>query len=216
MPQRRNRIYLVVDFTARRAGKVLFEQTGVRGDSPACGTPGQGTAADVEGSAAGSAGELIQPCVCNESGLGYWMPGFGCLRAEGENRPSRPSHLVCFAQNQLDEVCDLGECSGALAANAGMKQQSYLAYALQGNGIDRADTAGCNGCGWKANVSYALNTIDRHAVCYQDAVGALCAADWRGPNSQYVGADKLICTDARGNGNGQVCANVTYASPRSY
>ena len=104
---------------------------------------------------------------------------------------------------------DLGECSGALAANAGMKQQSYLAYALQGNGIDRADTAGCNGCGWKANVSYALNTIDRHAVCYQDTVGALCAADWRGPSSQYVGADKLICTDARGNGSGQVCANVT-------
>ena len=121
------------------------------------------------------------------------MPGFGCLRAEGENRPSRPGHLVCFAQNQRDEVRDLGECSGALAANAGMKQQSYLAYALQGNGIDRADTAGCNGCGWKANVSYTLNTIDRHAVCYQDTVGM----------------DKLICTDARGNGNGQVCANVT-------
>lgn len=81
------------------------------------------------------------------------MPGFGCLRAEGENHPSRPGHLVCFAQNQRDEVRDLGEHSGALAANAGMKQQSYLAYALQGNGIDRADTAGCNGCGWKANVS---------------------------------------------------------------
>ena len=121
------------------------------------------------------------------------MPGFGCLRAEGENRPSRPGHLVCFAQNQRDEVRDLGECSGALAANAGMKQQSYLAYALQGNGIDRADTAGCNGCGWKANVSYTLNTIDRHAVCYQDP------ADM----------DKLVCTDARGNGNGKVCANVT-------
>ncbi len=77
------------------------------------------------------------------------MQGFGCLRAEGENRPSRPGHLVCFAQNQRNEVRDLGECSGALAANAGMKQQSYLAYALQGNGIDRADTAGCNGCGCK-------------------------------------------------------------------
>lgn len=82
-------------------------------------------------------------------------------------------------------------------------------YALQGNGIDRADTAGCNGCGWKANVSYTLNTIDRHAVCYQDTVGALCAADWRGPNSQYVGADKLICTDARGNGNGTCCPTLT-------
>lgn len=50
------------------------------------------------------------------------MPGFGCLRAEGENRPSRPGHLVCFAQNRRDEVRDLVEHSGALAANAGMKQ----------------------------------------------------------------------------------------------
>lgn len=37
---------------------------------------------------------------------------------------------------------------------------------LQGNGIDRADTAGCNGRGWRENVSYTLNTIDRPAVCY--------------------------------------------------
>ena len=100
-----------------------------------------------------------------------------------------------------------------MVANPGMKQQSYLTYALQGNGIDRAETAGCNGCGWKPNVSYTLNTIDRHAVCYQDTVGALCAADWRGPNSQYVGSGKLVvnplCTDARGNGDGQTCATVT-------
>ena len=39
------------------------------------------------------------------------------------------------------------------------------AICLQGNGIDRADTAGCNGKGWMEDVSYTLNTIDRHAVC---------------------------------------------------
>lgn len=39
-------------------------------------------------------------------------------------------------------------------------------YCLQGNGIDRADTAGCNGKGWCENVSYTLNTIDRPAVVY--------------------------------------------------
>lgn len=294
MPQRRNRIYLVVDFAAGCAGEVLFEQPGLRGNPSPCGTQRQGTTADAEGGIGGSAGLLdeqrlntapcvlcqtpwdhqskrifdtsgifptlpagegggqndqaivydttqitspanwsnpqpgnpshplcagahvpllVEPTVCNESGKGYWMPGFGCLRAEGENRPSRPGHIVCFAQNQRDEVRELGEQSGALAANPGMKQQSYLAYALQGNGIDRADTAGCNGCGWKANVSYTLNTIDRHAVCYQDTVGALCAADWRGPNSQYVNSDKLVvnplCTDARGNGEGDVCSTIT-------
>lgn len=39
-------------------------------------------------------------------------------------------------------------------------------WCLQGNGIDRADTAGCNGRGWREDISYTLNTIDRPAVCY--------------------------------------------------
>lgn len=38
-------------------------------------------------------------------------------------------------------------------------------FCLQGNGIDRADTAGCNGKGWREDKSYTLNTIDRPAVC---------------------------------------------------
>lgn len=38
-------------------------------------------------------------------------------------------------------------------------------WCLQGNGIDRADTAGCNGKGWKEDVCHTLNTIDRPAVC---------------------------------------------------
>lgn len=39
-------------------------------------------------------------------------------------------------------------------------------FCLQGNGIDRADTAGCNGKGWREDKSYTLNTIDRPAVAY--------------------------------------------------
>ena len=39
-------------------------------------------------------------------------------------------------------------------------------WCLQGNGIDRADTAGCNGRGWREDISYTLNTIDRPAVRY--------------------------------------------------
>lgn len=37
-------------------------------------------------------------------------------------------------------------------------------YCIQGNCIDRADTAGCNGRGWTEDRCYTLNTIDRPAV----------------------------------------------------
>lgn len=39
-------------------------------------------------------------------------------------------------------------------------------YCIQGNCVDRADTASCNGKGWKEDVSYTLTTIDRPAVAY--------------------------------------------------
>lgn len=46
-------------------------------------------------------------------------------------------------------------------------------FCLQGNGIDRADTAGCNGKGWKEDVCYTLNTIDRPGVAYSIGNGQL-------------------------------------------
>lgn len=40
-------------------------------------------------------------------------------------------------------------------------------YCIQGNCIDRADTARCNGKGVRGGQTYTLNTIDRHAVAYK-------------------------------------------------
>lgn len=50
-----------------------------------------------------------------------------------------------------------------------------VCYALQGNGIDRSDTAGCNGAGWREGEMYTLNTIDRPAIAA--TVGSFMAAD---------------------------------------
>ena len=52
------------------------------------------------------------------------------------------------------------EVSGTLGC-----KNDQTVFCLQGNGIDRADTAGCNGKGWEEDVCYTLNTIDRPAVC---------------------------------------------------
>lgn len=39
-------------------------------------------------------------------------------------------------------------------------------YCIAGNIVDRSETAGANGVGATENVSYTLNTVDRHAVAY--------------------------------------------------
>ena len=52
------------------------------------------------------------------------------------------------------------EISGTIATG-----NDQTIFCLQGNAIDRADTARCNGKGWKEDKCYTLNTIDRPAVC---------------------------------------------------
>ena len=68
-------------------------------------------------------------------------------------------------KSTLEENWHESIVKNALRANAS-KSSHCVCYALQGNGIDRADTAGCNGCGWRENQCYTLNTIDRHSVAY--------------------------------------------------
>lgn len=58
--------------------------------------------------------------------------------------------------------------NGCYSVNGYDDKQKFPIYCLQGNGIDRADTAGCNGCGWREDKSYTLNTIDRPAVVYSE------------------------------------------------
>lgn len=68
----------------------------------------------------------------------------------------------------------------SLNSNSSGGQSRDAIFCLQGNGIDRADTAGCNGKGWREDVCYTLNTIDRPAVY-----------------------------DARGNGDGETVCTIT-------
>ena len=58
-------------------------------------------------------------------------------------------------------------------------------FCLQGNCIDRADTAGCNGKGWKADESYMLNTIDRPSVCAE----GVCMNPWDAQSARVYDQD---------------------------
>lgn len=76
-------------------------------------------------------------------------------------------------------------------------------YCLQGNGIDRSETAGCNGKGWKEDVCYTLNTIDRPAVAYamqgfgdykeSDAANGLKVRDYKGATDLVLECAGIDC-----------------------
>ena len=289
VPQRRRRIYLVLDLRGERAGKILFERDGLRGYFAQSGAAGQETAGDAEVGAGADdreglcdvkvyeshpmdsrikelvddisptvsvkwhKGAADTPLVC-ERYLGIidalpfdttqvtspqngnnpkWGDPCHPLAAQGH-----PPTVICKAQHLFEnhsqdtrykgplDVCpmlpaQLGTGGNntpfvvegqpvafsfdSLASNSmkssnphsgcrqvevaktldttdpnPSKNQGGIAvveqrpvYCLQGNGIDRADTAGCNGKGWTEDVSYTLNTIDRPAVAYSIGNGQL-------------------------------------------
>lgn len=68
--------------------------------------------------------------------------------------------------SQSERVYDAKGVWHSLNANSNGGQSRDAVFCLQGNGIDRSDTAVCNGKGWTDGSCYTLNTIDRPAVCY--------------------------------------------------
>ena len=179
VPQRRRRIHLVLDLRGERAGKVLFERDGLCRNYPESGAPWQATAGDAESGIGaddreGECVALYQPMSLREENWAECNVR-NALRA-GE---SKVSHAVVYSienhpadsRVSIDEsgkVQTLTSRMGTGGGNVPMVMEAKPVYCLQGNGIDRADTAGCNGKGWTEDVSYTLNTIDRPAVCYAD------------------------------------------------
>ena len=71
---------------------------------------------------------------------------------------------ILFERKGLSGDSEQSGAQGEETAGGTGKSAEISVWCLQGNGIDRADTAGCNGKEWRENQSYTLNTIDRPAV----------------------------------------------------
>lgn len=80
-------------------------------------------------------------------------------------------------------------------------------FCIQGNTIDRADTAGANGTGVKEDVCYTLNTIDRPAVAFaldcrnMTANEELSKANWYKDKFLSLGGDDKLLKIVPDNAN---------------
>lgn len=142
--QRRRRIFLVADFRTERAGEILFVPKSLSGYFTAGGTPRQGLAAYAQ------------------DGVGAAGAGINCGRSPGRN-------------DRIEILNDQGGASLCVekgGVSPTLRSQTHgnlpiTAYAIQGSMIGRADGNGPQGDGINENVSFTLNTIDRHAVCME-------------------------------------------------
>lgn len=151
VPQRRRRIALVADFGGFTAPEILFERKGVSRYTPPRGTPWEDFAAALAERFGGTNTARENGTA---AGFNGWKSVTGSIQYQEERAPTIEANMP---PNVVEKT-----------------------YCIQGNCIDRADTAGCNGRGWTEGVSYTLNTVDRPAVY-----------------------------DARGNGDGKTAPTIT-------
>ena len=226
VPQRRRRIYLVLDFTGQRAGEILFKSESLRRHTPQSEVPWKRTARKIEGSTGTTDSEFgrevkplavatqqvnaeimedVSPTLTAANGTSGSNKAYVVLNDQGgsvmdvsENitgtlRAETHGHTPVIVDDSADKevygICSMASnCmksdnpdSGIYKAdvsktldtsgtnptcNQGGNVVVEPVYCIQGNCIDRADTAGCNGKGWKEDVAYTLTTIDRPAVAY--------------------------------------------------
>ena len=158
VPQRRRRIALVADFGGDTAWEILFERQSMSGYPAESGTAGEGPAAGAEG---GAAYAVRIRGGCDGGGKGALVQ----TEKSGTIKSGNDQTLFCMATQQGEAEVRNDDRAPTLTASAGMSGNNQPVICIQGNAIDRADTAGCNGKGWKEDVCYTLNTIDRPAVC---------------------------------------------------
>ena len=168
VPQRRRRIALVADFGGESAPEILFEREGMSGYTPQGFRPWQG-AAGTFAEGAGASG-----CVClNDQGgsrMDVTEDVTATLRAETHGHPPCVLGAAGSAEKRLDQaVYDArrngdGMTAPTLTGDHQNRVTDYTAICIQGNCVDRSNSASCNGKGWKKDTSYTLNTADRHAV----------------------------------------------------
>lgn len=65
-----------------------------------------------------------------------------------------------------------GDTDDATGSAGGGCAAGGVIYVMQGNCIDRADSARCNGIEWRQNACYTLDVIDRPAICFKPGQGA--------------------------------------------
>ena len=144
------------------------------------------------------AAHIVEPeCVIPRPENGKWKNA-GCIMGDGwsiawrvhdaqfwgvPQRRRRIALVADFGGGSAPEILFEREGLRGASAQSGTEGQEIAAgpegcagaaICIQGNCIDRADTAGCNGKGWRDDdVSFTLNTIDRPAVVAAPVQGAV-------------------------------------------
>ncbi|HEX2925297.1 MAG TPA: DNA cytosine methyltransferase [Ruminiclostridium sp.] len=243
LAQRRKRIYLVADFGGLTAPEILFKQDRLFGN-PETGEKAREGAADCSQACIGASGRSDNNGRVNTQGhinirnaensniyRDNSHVAFACNQRD-EVRDLHYISAVIQAQPGIKQQTFIADIKPVQKEPRYLKQddinticlndQGGIAilqesYCIAGNIIDRQDHNGGNGIGVQQDISYTLNTIDRHCVFSQQRSDEYKYNDIASTQSarQYKDATDLVCdmdvagVDCRsGRENGDLCGTL--------
>lgn len=188
VPQRRRRISVVADFGGDTAGEILFERKSVSRHPAESGTARERLAGNAE-NGAGRTGESIAYAY-GETGVGYWQNGAQTLRAEEENRPSRPSNVViCMATQQGGAELRSDDRAPTLTAAAGMSgnNQPVVCAGFEATPINLMVATRCKALGRGTGFGVGEPGDPANTISAAHSHGVLCAGFKAGQGAKANG-----------------------------
>lgn len=183
VPQRRKRIYLVADFTGGGAGKILFESESVSGYSSKGGCTWKETTGNSTESIGKTVGSLMFENHSQDSRytgpLAVAQTVSSTFGTGGNNQPFvvQPPKAFGICAKESNSMksdnpysgfyeAETSRCLDANGGNPACNQGGMAVVSLQGSMIGRKEENGPQGDGISKDVSFTLNTVDKHAVVY--------------------------------------------------
>ena len=202
VPQRRKRIYLIADFGSERAGEILFEREGVRGDSSESGEAWEGTADDAAG------------------GTGGGCHAFD-ITGVNSNSYKSPTPDSCFKERDISRSLDT--FVGSPECNQGgtvvvcdcieMNQTPDIVYPEKARTLAaRHDSSPCVDRGQNVVALDCRNLIG-NAAGFNDSLGEHASGGMEYSEecapTLRAGDVRAVAYDCRGNGSGDIVHNLT-------
>lgn len=168
VPQRRRRIFLVADFAAegRCAAEILFVEKGVPGNLEEGGKSWQRAAGSSE-NRSGTSGLCLNDQGGSRMEVSKGVTGTLCAQQHSHQPAVLQSASFCTEHSAKFEKGKRARETTAEGVESGVRGSSgklTTYYCLQGSMIGRTEKNGPQGNGINKDLSFTLNTVDRHAV----------------------------------------------------
>lgn len=217
--QRRRRVFLVADFGGKSAPQVLFECYSMSGDTSQGESEGERASGAIERSIRDTIEYEYNQRIdfaggfyyknSSKYGIAYQSEISPTIKTDSaiavhkkfkneSNKNSVPAVLpfdtsFCTSPNNHSNP-KYGDVCHTLSSNSHVPKVS-VSYCLAGNTINREEKNGGNGKGFQENISYTLNTSDKHVV--------YCTATQQGGAETLKNISPTITESAGKSGNNQ-------------